>query len=120
MSSTRTVFFVLAFSAALEFAPANNGNMLPGPNAAAAQSVGSLLSADRDASANWKKAGMLSAGGIPNRTTVCARVSPLGGGKDDTTNIQNKIEACPVGQVVQLSAGRFTIAEGNLYWLIEA
>ncbi len=56
---------------------------------------------------------MLSVGGIPNRTTVCANVSPLGGNKDDTNNIQAKIEACPIGQVVQLAAGRFTIAEGN-------
>src|SRR4051794_9603902 len=41
------------------------------------------LPADRDASANWRMAGMLSAGGIPDRTTVCATVSPLGRGQDD-------------------------------------
>ncbi len=73
----------------------------------------SILPSDRDASANWKKAGLLSVGGIPNRTMVCATVNPLGGGKDDTRNIQNAILACPLGQVVQLSAGTFTIAEGN-------
>ena len=56
---------------------------------------------------------MLSVGGIPNRTTVCATVNPLGSAKDDTTNIQNAIAACPLGQVVQLGAGTFTIAEGN-------
>lgn len=56
---------------------------------------------------------MQSVGGIPNRTTVCATVSPLGGGKDDTANIQSAIEACPLGEVVSLSAGTFTIAEGN-------
>ena len=56
---------------------------------------------------------MQSVGGIPTRTTVCANVSPLGGGKDDTANIQSAVEACPVGQVVSLSAGTFTIAEGN-------
>jgi len=113
MSFDHAILFALAFCAALELAPTKNGHILPGQNAAVAQSVGSLLSSDRDASANWKKAGMLSSGGIPNRTTVCANVSPLGGGKDDTTNIHNKIAACPVGQVVQLAAGRFTIAEGN-------
>jgi len=72
-----------------------------------------LLPPDRDASANWQMAGMLSVGGIPNRTTVCATVSPLGSGQDDTADIQNAINACPLGQVVSLSAGTFTIAEGN-------
>ncbi len=70
---------------------------------------GAILPADRDASANWQMAGMLSVGGIPNRTIVCKTVSPLGAGKDDTANIQNAIEACPPGQVVSLSAGTFTI-----------
>jgi hypothetical protein len=37
----------------------------------------SLLPADRNASANWSTAGMLSVGGIPNRTTACPTVSPL-------------------------------------------
>jgi hypothetical protein len=74
---------------------------------------GGILPADRDASANWQMAGMLSVGGIPNRTTVCATVSPLGGGKDDTANIQKAIEACPLGQVVLLSAGAFTVGEGK-------
>jgi hypothetical protein len=72
-----------------------------------------LLPADRNASANWSSAGMLSVGGIPNRTTACATVSPLGSGKSDTTNIQNAVNACPLGQVVQLAAGTFTIAEGS-------
>ena len=56
---------------------------------------------------------MLSVSGIPNRTTVCATVNPLGSAKDDTTNIQNAIVACPLGEVVMLGAGTFTIAEGN-------
>jgi len=72
-----------------------------------------LLTPDRNASANWSSAGMLSVGGIPNRTTVCATVNPLGSAKDDTTNIQNAIAACPLGEVVMLGAGTFTIAEGN-------
>jgi hypothetical protein len=73
----------------------------------------SLLPADRNASLNWSSAGMLSVGGIPNRTTACATVSPLGSGRSDTTNIQNAVNACPLGQVVQLAAGTFTIAEGS-------
>jgi hypothetical protein len=56
---------------------------------------------------------MLSVGGIPSRTTACATVSALGNGQDDTTNIQNAVNACPVGQAVTLSAGTFTVAEGN-------
>jgi hypothetical protein len=72
-----------------------------------------LLPPDRNASANWSSAGMLSVGGIPNRTTVCASVNPQGSAKDDTTSIQNAIVGCPPGEVVQLGAGVFTIAEGN-------
>jgi hypothetical protein len=75
--------------------------------------AGSLLPADRNASANWRMAGMLSLGGIPIRTTVCATVSPLGNHQDDTNNIQNAINKCPLGQVVSLTAGTFTIAEGH-------
>jgi hypothetical protein len=60
---------------------------------------------------------MLSQGGIPNRTTVCKTVSPLGAGKDDTANIQSAIEACPLDQVVSLAAGAFTIGEGNFVQL---
>jgi len=74
-------------------------------------SIGSLLPADSNASANWQMAGMLSVGGIPNRTTVCATLSPSGG--NDSTNINNAIAACPSDQVVLLNPGTFTIAEGN-------
>jgi hypothetical protein len=65
----------------------------------------SVLPADRDASANWKMAGMLSVGGIPNRTPVYASLSPKGGGADDTSAINAAINACPVGQAVSLTAG---------------
>jgi len=79
-----------------------------------------ILPADGDASANWRMAGMLSVGGIPNRTLVCATVTPRGSGKDDTADIQNAIDACPDGEVVSLSAGTFTIAEGNLVLIHKA
>ena len=71
-----------------------------------------------DVYANWAKAGMQSVGGIPNRTTVCAAVNPLGGGQDDFTNIQNAIKGCPAGQVVQLGAGAFNIQIADLPILI--
>ena len=73
-----------------------------------------VLPAYDDAYLNWKNAGLQSVGGIPNRTTVCATVNPLGGGKDDFANIQNAINKCPAGQVVQLGAGAFTVRMADL------
>jgi hypothetical protein len=72
------------------------------------------LPAYDDAYPNWSRAGLLTVGGIPHRTTICATVNPLGGGKDDFTNIQNAIKACPVGQVVQLGAGTFNVKTVDL------
>ena len=72
-----------------------------------------VLPSYNDANANWKKAGMQSVGGIPTRTTVCATISPLGGGKDDSTQINNAIAACPAGDVLMLAAGTFTVMEGK-------
>jgi len=73
-----------------------------------------VLPSYNDAYANWKNAGLQSVGGIPNRTTVCATVNPLGGGQDDFTNIQNAINKCPAGDVVQLGAGAFTVHIADL------
>jgi hypothetical protein len=81
---------------------------------------GPLLPPDRNASANWQMAGMLSQGGIPNRTTVCQTVNPRGSGADDTPNINTAITNCPVGQVVSLAAGTFTINEGSIIQLNKA
>jgi hypothetical protein len=83
------------------------------PITATQPSQANLLQAVRNASTNWQAAGLLSVGGIPLRTAVCATVRPLDSGQDDTTNIQNAIRSCPNGQVVSLAAGTFTIAEGN-------
>jgi len=50
--------------------------------------------------------------GIPGRTTVCATVDAgtYGNGTQDASaGIQDALDACPVGQVVQLSAGDFKI-----------
>jgi hypothetical protein len=67
-----------------------------------------------DAYANWKNAGLALVGGIPDRTTICATVNPLGGGMDDYTDIQNAISNCPAGEVVQLAAGAFSIKLADL------
>jgi hypothetical protein len=55
-------------------------------------------------------------GGIPVRTTVCATVNAStyqDGLVDATAGIQAAINACPVGQVVQLSAGNFLVNGAN-------
>ena len=71
-----------------------------------------VLPSHNDAYANWVNAGMQSVGGIPNRTTVCATLSPSGG--DDFTNIHNAINKCPAGGVVQFGAGTFTVHLADL------
>ena len=75
--------------------------------------IGALPSYN-NVSANWKNAGLASVGGIPNRSTICATVNPLGGGQDDFNNIQNAIKGCPAGGVVQLGAGTFTVRLADL------
>lgn len=57
--------------------------------------------------------GLMSKGGIPNRTTIFATLSPSGG--DDSAAIQAKLDTCPVGQVVKLNSGTFSV---NTYLLI--
>ena len=51
-------------------------------------------------------------GGIPARATICATVnaSTYGSGSSDASAaIQQALDACPLGQVVQLSPGTFTV-----------
>ena len=76
-------------------------------------STSGVLPSYNDAYANWEGAGLQSVGGIPNRLTICGTVNPRGSGLDDTANIQNAINACPLNQVLSLAAGTFTINEGN-------
>jgi Divergent InlB B-repeat domain len=68
---------------------------------------GGILPADR--MYPWTP-GLMSKGGIPNRTTICATLSP-------GANIQAALDSCPAGQVVQLNAGTFTV---NNYLLIHS
>ena len=79
-------------------------------SSAAASMRALLLPADR--ATRWQP-GMMGAGGIPARSTVCSTLTPSGGTTDDTARIQAAINVCPVGQVVQLSAGTFLINDGH-------
>src|ERR1700730_16943491 len=57
--------------------------------------------------------GMMSKGGIPNRTTICATLSPSGA--NDSAAIQAALNRCPSNQVVMLNPGTFIV---NNYLLI--
>ncbi|UFZ04787.1 right-handed parallel beta-helix repeat-containing protein [Bradyrhizobium ontarionense] len=66
----------------------------------------SLLPADRMTA--WTP-GLMSAGGIPIRTTIYRTLSP--GGGDDAGAIQAALNSAPAGQVVMLSPGTFIVNE---------
>ncbi len=53
---------------------------------------------------DWSSAGV--EGGIPNRTTVCATLSPGA----SASQINNAISSCPSGQVVSLAAGTYNLS----------
>src|ERR1700716_1641395 len=84
------------------------GNEVTPPTSAIASN--SFLLADR--ATIWKP-GMMAVGGIPTRSTVCATLSRSSPASDDTVGIQAAINVCPIGQVVQLTAGTFLINSGN-------
>src|SRR5579862_2955522 len=70
---------------------------------------GTILPPDR--ATTWNP-GLMSAGGIPNRTTIFTNLiaSTYGNGAQDASaGIQAALDACPAGQVVLLSAGTFTV-----------
>jgi hypothetical protein len=94
-------------SGPIEFGSAPTSLALPLPGSI---DTSAILPADRRTA--WNP-GMMGVGGIPHRSTVCSTLSPRGGTLDDTARIQNAIDACPAGQVVQLTAGGFNINSGN-------
>jgi len=78
--------------------------------AAVTVSAGGTYVLAPDRATAWKP-GVTYNGGIPNRTTVCASLSAAtygNGSADASAAIQAALNACPVGQVVLLSAGTFT------------
>jgi hypothetical protein len=83
----------------------------PTKSGTATVSVTTLTIIPSDRRTTWNP-GLMSVGGVPNRTTICATVqaSTYGNGASDATaGIQAAINGCPVGQVVLLSAGTFLI-----------
>jgi hypothetical protein len=97
-----TFFFGVSLVAeALALSPSQNMEVVL-PRSA----LGQIIPPDRNFT--WNP-GMMSKGGIPNRTTVCATLSPIGGGSDDSVAIQSAVNSCPVNQVVSLSAGTFIV-----------
>src|SRR6267378_1146894 len=86
----------------------------PGARAAAQRAAVFALPVERRTS--WKPG---IPGGIPVRDRVCATVDAAthgDGAQDATQAIRAAIDACPVGQVVALSAGTFAV-NGAVVWL---
>ncbi len=63
-----------------------------------------IIAASR--SINWSSAGV--AGGIPNRTTICATLSP----GVTAAQINSALSSCPAGQVVKLNPGTYNLNAG--------
>ena len=71
--------------------------ILASPVAAHAQAWSGILSSSR--ATDWSRPGV--AGGVPNRTTICATLDPGA----TAAQINSAIAACPANQVVFLDAG---------------
>lgn len=72
------------------------------------------LPADRGT--EWSHAGMMSKGGITSANwPICntAPLAPRGGGQDDSAAINQLIQKCSPGSVVQLASGTFTMGKGK-------
>lgn len=92
---------------------ATDSTQFGGVRAAAPARVNSRVVLPADRATTWNP-GLVGVGGIPTRSTVCSTLTPRGGELDDKAQIQAAINACPVGQVVQLTAGTFIINSGFL------
>jgi len=77
------------------------------PAGVRAQQWSGILSSSR--AIDWSTAGV--PGGIPNRTGICATLSPGA----TATQINNAIASCPAGQVVQLQAGTYNLSSGIVF-----
>jgi hypothetical protein len=82
----------------------------PRPIRAPSTPTSAVIPADRMFSWNPR---IMSKGRVPNRTTICATLSPSGG--NDPATIQSKLDSCPSNHVAMLNLGTFII---NRYLLI--
>jgi hypothetical protein len=73
---------------------------------ASTQAAGGILPADR--TFPWNP-GLMSKGGVPNRTVIYKTLTPLGGTTNDSAQIQAAVNLCPVNQVVMLGPGTFIV-----------
>src|SRR5262249_38742577 len=106
-------------SASDRAAAGSPGGHIPGggassPGAAVEVASGNLsdYALPGDRGTEWSFAGMLSKGGIPSGSwPLCNRtpLAPAGEGGDDSTAINQLIQGCKAGSVVQLGAGTFTM-----------
>src|SRR5437879_8297557 len=64
---------------------------------------------DPSRATDWTQAGVT--GGIPNRTTICATLSPGA----TAAQINTAIASCPSGQVVFLMAGTYNLSSGIVF-----
>lgn len=105
---------------------ASGGITAPKPPPPSSDPTIGILPSDRDAWGNWKMAGLQSIGGIPNRSTVCQTLEPLGSGQDDGPQINTAIGNCQSGDVLMLGdSGHcstavpcvFTLGLNSYIWL---
>jgi hypothetical protein len=88
--------------------------MLGGISGSTSLSVG-IFTLPPDRRTIWNP-GMMSKGGIPSAIwPVCNAkpLTPIGGGADDSVQINNAIANCGAGTVVQLGPGVFIMGQGN-------
>src|SRR6267154_1543910 len=74
------------------------------PAAVRAQQWSGIINPSR--AIDWSNAGV--PGGIPNRSSICATLSPGA----TSSQINNAIASCPSGQVVFLNAGTYSLSAG--------
>jgi hypothetical protein len=68
-----------------------------------------------DRQTTWGRAGMLTKNGIPSQSWPICASTPLmpSGGDDDSVAINAAITSCPLGSVVKLGPGTFTMGQGK-------
>src|SRR5213592_1815661 len=79
------------------------------PSLAHAQRWAGII--DRSRAVDWSAGNQGIAGGIPNRTTICATLNPGA----TASQINSAIAACPIGQVVKLNAGTYSLSGGIVF-----